>query len=181
MTSSGGGVFPMGQGWIVYSWGHRISHLEKADVALFGSSLWVSALSLFPFPPPRSLTPPHIYVFCLQSVTLRVVWAIWSLWGVNLLFNNGRHRGSQLEPAAPEYFTLHSSKQRVRLFKERNAAYCWSGKKWAEESLLKQMILLLNHCWVRTKVKPRCVFGYSHLQFSNSCGSHFSNAHLEIT
>lgn len=160
----------------------HISHLEKADVALFGSARYVSALSLFPFPPPRSLTPPHIFVYCLQTVELHLVWDTFSRWGVNFLLNHGGHRGSQLEPAAPEYLTLRSSEQRVRFFKERNAAYCWSGKKWVEESLLKHMILLLNLCVMRFAQKTnRAAFLGVYLYFSNSYGSYCYSAHLEIT
>lgn len=47
--------------------GHRISHLEKADAAIFWSSRCVSALSLFPFPARSSLTPPGV-VFCFFAL-----------------------------------------------------------------------------------------------------------------
>lgn len=144
--------------------GRRISHLEKADVALFfffWCSRCVSALSLFPFPPPRSLTPPLFcfVLFCRASATLRGVWTFWSLRKVATFFDHGGHRGSRLESAAPVSFTLSSSEQRVRHLKERHAAYCWSGKKWPEESLLRQMKLLTVQMFrpMLTKVEARCI------------------------
>lgn len=60
------------------------------------------------------------FLFCLSLV---VCWFLFC-------YNHGRHRGSQPEPAAPERPSLGSPEQRVRLLQERNAAHCWSGKKW---------------------------------------------------
>lgn len=101
---------------------HRISHLEKADAALFWSSRCVSALSLFPFPPRRRLTPPHLFFFgclvCLfrrESVTLCVVFGLFEVWGeLKPFLDHGGHRGSRLDSAAPDCPALCSSEQRVR-------------------------------------------------------------------
>jgi len=153
-------MFPMSGSGLrcICSWGrgaYRISHLEKADVTLLGSSRCVSALSLFPFPPTRSPTPAHIFVR-VESVTLHCSPDYFGVSGEFLSFSNhGGHRGSQLESAAPECSTLCSPEQRVRLLKERNAAYCWSGKKLPEGSLRKQMELLLCHCFAKYAQTPK--------------------------
>lgn len=71
---------------VACSWGRIAFHIwRKQMLRFFWSSRCVSALSLFPFPPRRSLTPPHIFFFffffvrvCLfrrESVTL-CVWCL---------------------------------------------------------------------------------------------------------
>lgn len=104
---------------------------------------------------PREASRPHISFFLLsiQFATLGVVWPVWSLRRVQILFQNGGHRGSRLGSAAPGCPALGSSEQRVRLLEERNAAYCWSGEKWLNRYFWNRRtcccsLVLLN---VRTK------------------------------
>lgn len=73
-----------------------------------------------------------VCLFCTKIAAVLVVWAARSSRSFSF-HNNGGHRGSQLEPAAPGCPEVHSSQQRVRHIQERNAAYCWSGKKWPDE------------------------------------------------
>lgn len=144
---------------------------ESRCCAFFWSSRCVSALSLFPFPPRRSLTPPHIFFFffffegLFVSPWIRyvvcVVFGLFEVWGeLKPFLDHGGHRGSRLDSAAPDCPALCSSEQRVRHIKERHAAYCWSGKKWPEGSPLEQMRPLLYDCfaWCLLKSKARfCV------------------------
>lgn len=117
-------------------------HIWRKQMLRFffsGARAAFPSLSLFPLPPQRSLTPPHISfecvcvcLFCTKIAAVLVVWAARSSRSFSF-HNNGGHRGSQLEPAAPGCPEVHSSQQRVRHIQERNAAYCWSGKKWPDE------------------------------------------------
>lgn len=151
---------------------HRISHLEKADAALFfGARAAFPRCHCFRFHLGEA-SRPHISSFffffggfvCFAVNPLRcvcVVFGLFEVWGeLKPFLDHGGHRGSRLDSAAPDCPALCSSEQRVRHIKERHAAYCWSGKKWPEGSPLEQMRPLLYDCfaWCLLKSKARfCV------------------------
>lgn len=128
---------------------HRISHLEKADVRSFGARAVFPRCHCFRFhlrEDSRLHTSPFFFCFVfllwVRYTGLRTCLKFWGEFRSFFFFlffsNHGGHRGSRLEPAAPVGPALYSSDQRVRHLTERLAAYCWSGKKWPEESPLRR-------------------------------------------